>query len=57
MSLGILYVGSIFRLLRMSWYKLMKLFQTDLKLVIDFFCALNDDFHGVDYSPNDVILM
>ena len=52
-----LYVGYCFNLLQMSWYKIMKPFQTNLKLVIKtYFCVMHDAFTDVDYYSNDFML-
>ena len=52
------YVGSRFKLLRISWYIIMKLFRTNLKLVIKkYLCSFNESFPRVDSSSNDLILI
>ena len=40
----------------MSWYKIVKPFQMDLKLVVIVLCGINDDLLGVDYFSNDIML-
>ena len=53
MSLVMSYVGSWFKLLRISWYRIMKPFVTNLKLVINkYLCRLNESFPGVDFYSN-----
>ena len=49
LSLVMSYVGYCFKLLRMSWYKMMKPFRTNLKLVIkEYFCVMHDSYSGID---------
>ena len=51
------YVGSRFKLLRISWYIIMKLFRTNLKLVIKkYLCSLHESLPRVDCSSNDGML-
>ena len=41
----------------MSWYKSMKPFRTNLKLVMEKnVCGIHDSFPVVDYSSNDFML-
>ena len=55
--LVMLYVGLGIKLLRLSWYKSMKPFRTNLKLVMEKnVCGIHDYFPGVDYSSNDFML-
>ena len=57
LSLMMSYVGSQFKLLRMSWYRSMKLFQTKLNLVINtYLCIWNEYFPEVYSSSNDLVL-
>ena len=52
------YVGSVFKLLRMSWFISMKQFLTNLNLVINKYVhILHESFPGVDYYSNDIILI
>ena len=58
LSLLMSYVGSWFKLLRISWYRSIKPFQTNLKLVIKkYLCSLHESFPRVDSSSNDVMLI
>ena len=58
LSLVMSYVGSVFKLLRMSWFISMKQFLTNLNLVINKYVhILHESFPGVDYYSNDIILI
>ena len=58
MSLVMPYVGSCFKLLRMSWYRSINTLRMNLKLVIKkHLCILHDHFTGFDSSSNSVILI
>ena len=51
------YVGSCFKLLRMHWYRSMKPFRTNLKLVIKkHLCTFYNSCPGVKFSSNCVML-
>ena len=51
------YMGSRLKILRIYWYSSMKLFQTNLKLVIKkFFCSWHESLPGFEYSSNDLLL-
>ena len=51
------YMGSKLKILRISWYSIMKLFQTNLKLVIKkCFCSCHKSFPGFEYSSNYPVL-
>ena len=57
LSQVISYVVSNFKLLRMSWYKIMKPFRENLKLVINkYLCGMHDYFTGVDSSSKNIML-
>ena len=57
LSLVMSCVGSQLKLLRMSWYRIMKQFQTNMKLVIRRYLYIwHKYFPGVDSSPNDLLL-
>ena len=51
------YVGSRFKLLRISWYRSMKPFRKNIKLVLKKkLCSLHHYFPGVESFSNDVML-
>ena len=51
-------VGSQLELLRISWYKNIKTFRINMKLVMKkYLCSLYEYLPGVDYSSNDVMLI
>ena len=51
------YLGSRFKLLRMSWYRIMKPFRNHLKLDIGkYLCIWHKYFPGIDSSSNDLML-
>ena len=51
-------MGSVLKLLSMSWYKSMKPFQNNLKLVIKkYMCIWHEYLPGVDSSSNDIRLV
>ena len=53
-SLVICFVGSQFKLLRMSWYKFMIPFWDHLHSVIkEYLCTFNDSFPGIDNISNE----
>ena len=55
-SLVVSSVGSQLKILSMSWYKSIKPFQNNLKLVIKkYLCSGNDPLPGVEYSSNDQV--
>ena len=57
MSLVNKYMGSRLKLLMMSWYRSMKQFRTNLKLVMNkYFCILHEYFHQDNSSSNDFML-
>ena len=52
------FVGSWFKILRMSWYTFMTLFWDNLLLVMKkYFCRLHDSFPGIDYNSNKEVLI
>ena len=54
LSLVIYFVGSWFKLLRMSWYKCMKPFRDNLQLAINkYLCPFHDSFPGIEYKSNE----
>ena len=56
-SLVIYFMGSRFKILRMSWYKSMKPFQDNLELVMKkYLFSWHDSFPGVDTFSNDQVL-
>ena len=56
-SLVISFLGSQFKILRMSWYKSMKLFWDNLVLVINkYLWSLNHSFPGSDSISNEQVL-
>ena len=57
LSLEISFMGSQFKILRMSWYKSMKQFRDNLELVIKIYlCSLYYPFPGIDYVANEQVL-
>ena len=51
------YMESRLNLLLLSWYKSMKSFRTNIKLVKGkYLCVMHDSFLGVDSSYNDIML-